>query len=45
MRFFDGLDMVEPGLVPIDDWHPSDSAPLPHSARPVPIFGGIGRKL
>jgi len=45
MRFFDGLDMVEPGLVAIDDWHPSDSAPLPHSARPVPIFGGIGRKL
>ena len=43
-RFFDGLDMVEPGLVPIDEWHPSENAPLPHSARPVPIFGGIGRK-
>ena len=36
--------MIEPGLVPIDDWHASENAPLPHSARPVPIFGGIGRK-
>ena len=45
VRFFDGLDMVEPGLVPIDDWHPSGNAPMPHSARPVPIFGGIGRKV
>ena len=30
--------------VPIDDWHPSENAPLPHSQRPVPIFGGIGIK-
>jgi hypothetical protein len=43
-RFFDGLDMVEPGLVPIDAWHPSQDAPLPRSSRPIPIFGGIGRK-
>jgi hypothetical protein len=44
-RFFGGLDLIEPGLVPIDEWRPSDNAPLPHSQRPVPIFGGIGRKL
>jgi hypothetical protein len=44
-RFFDGLDMVEPGLVPIDDWRSSETAPLPHSSRPVPIYGGIGRKV
>jgi hypothetical protein len=44
-RFFGGLDMIEPGLVPIDDWHPSGKASMPHSARPVPIFGGIGRKF
>lgn len=43
-RFFDGLDMIEPGLVPIDDWHPSDNGRLPRSPRPVPIFGGIGIK-
>jgi hypothetical protein len=45
LRFFNGLDLVEPGLVPIDDWHPATDARMPHSARPVPIFGGVGRKL
>jgi hypothetical protein len=43
-RFFDGLDLIEPGLVPIDDWHPSENVPLPRSSRPVPIFGGVGLK-
>lgn len=41
-RFFDGLDMIDPGLVQIDAWHPSENAPLPRSPRPVPIFGGVG---
>jgi hypothetical protein len=44
-RFFDGLDLVGPGVVPIDEWRPSENAPLPRSARPVPIFGGIGQKV
>jgi hypothetical protein len=43
-RFFDGLEMVEPGLVAIDDWRPTADAPMPLSSRPVPIFGGIGQK-
>jgi S-adenosyl methyltransferase len=43
-RFFDGLDMIEPGLVPVDEWHPSENARLPRSSRPVPIFGGVGIK-
>jgi hypothetical protein len=43
-RFYDGLDMVDPGLVPIDDWRPTVEAPMPLSSRPVPIFGGIGQK-
>lgn len=43
-RFFDGLDVVEPGLVPIDDWHPSVNRTRPRSSRPVPIFGGLGVK-
>ena len=38
-RFFDGLDLVEPGIVPIADWRPDaddlDSAPF---------FGGVARK-
>lgn len=43
-RFFDGLVLVEPGLVPIDEWHPAGDRPLPRSSRPVPLFGGLGRK-
>jgi hypothetical protein len=43
-RFYDGLEMVDPGLVPIDEWRPAADAPAPLSSRPVPVFGGIGRK-
>jgi hypothetical protein len=37
-RFFTGLDMVEPGLVPVTDWRPG----VP--AAPVPCYGGMARK-
>lgn len=43
-RFFDGLDMVEPGLVPIDEWRPDGGTPPPAGRRVPPIFGGLGRK-
>lgn len=43
-KFFDGLELVEPGLVAIDEWRPSESPPLPRSSRVVPIYGGIARK-
>jgi hypothetical protein len=42
-RFFDGLELVEPGVVPVADWHAepnADDAPT----ETVPIYGGIGRK-
>ena len=45
-RFFDGLDLVEPGLVQIDRWRPSpagDAAADP-AARPAPIYGAVARK-
>jgi hypothetical protein len=45
-RFFDGLDMIDPGLVPIEEWRP-DPAPTPHAdepLRPVPIYGAVARK-
>lgn len=38
-RFFDGLEMVDPGLVPIDQWHP-DHPPQ----GGVVHFAGVGRK-
>lgn len=43
-RFFDGLDLVEPGLVPIDEWRPDGGNPPPTGRRVPPIFGGLGRK-
>ncbi|WP_019633586.1 SAM-dependent methyltransferase [Actinomadura atramentaria] len=41
-RFFDGLEMVEPGLVSCPLWRPEPS----DIGEPVPIdeFGGVGRK-
>jgi hypothetical protein len=42
-RFFDGLELVEPGLVPVDQWRPDDQPPSGVD-RAVPFYGGIGRK-
>jgi hypothetical protein len=41
MRFFDGLDMVEPGMVRVQDWRPGSEA---KAERPLPVWGGVGRK-
>jgi hypothetical protein len=44
MPFFDGLELLEPGLVPLDDWWPWG----PDERERVPdeylIIGGVGRK-
>lgn len=47
VRFFDGLELLDPGLVQIDKWHRSETPPAldPGAKRwPVPILAGIGRK-
>lgn len=41
VRFFDGLELVQPGLVPIHEWHP-DFSPFP--LTPVPSLGGVAQK-
>ena len=38
----DGLDVVEPGVIPIQQWRP-EAAPAEPLAD-VNTFGGIGRK-
>jgi hypothetical protein len=38
----DGLDLVPPGLVPINDWRPGASDPP--AGAPVPIYGLVARK-
>jgi hypothetical protein len=40
---FQGLDMVEPGLVYISEWHP-DPEQVRHSPETVWVVGGIGYK-
>ncbi len=40
-RFFDGLDLVEPGIVPIDQWRPGE---WPGPAEGRYHYGGVGRK-
>jgi len=39
-RFFDGLDMAEPGLVPVQEWRPRCEAEA--GARSA-MWGGVGR--
>jgi len=39
LSYFDGLDLVDPGLVPVPQWRaPADLA------KPIPMYAGIGRK-
>jgi S-adenosyl methyltransferase len=38
-RFFDGFDLVDPGLVEIQRWRPEDQDSLPGG-----FYGGVGRK-
>ncbi|MEV4079182.1 SAM-dependent methyltransferase [Nonomuraea fuscirosea] len=41
-RFFTGLDMVEPGLVPVTDWRPDDiTEGVPGDN--IGLLGGVGR--
>ncbi|MEU8590825.1 SAM-dependent methyltransferase [Streptomyces sp. NPDC048664] len=41
-RFFEGYDMVEPGLVPMPEWRP-DTAPEDEDPYSFAGFGGVGR--
>ncbi len=40
-RFFDGLDMVEPGLVRVPQWRPASEL---EARSPAGLWGGVGRK-
>lgn len=40
LRFFEGLEMIDPGLVPVDQWQREPAS----GDRLVPIYGGVGRK-
>jgi O-methyltransferase involved in polyketide biosynthesis len=38
--FFDGLDLIQPGVVPVPRWRPADPGPPPDLQN----FGGVARK-
>ena len=40
LRFFDGFDLVKPGLVDISEWHPEQDAPQ----TKIKLVGAAGRK-
>ncbi|SDK19363.1 SAM-dependent methyltransferase [Nonomuraea jiangxiensis] len=43
-RFFDGLELVEPGVVHFPEWHPDERVPGPLAPWEELLLGGVGRK-
>jgi hypothetical protein len=41
-RFFDGLELIEPGVVPVTQWRP-ETTPSDNLAN-IPQYGGVARK-
>ncbi|MGW0177826.1 SAM-dependent methyltransferase [Nocardia sp. NPDC003345] len=44
VSFFDGLEPVEPGVVPLDQWWPSGPARPPATREERLMLGGVARK-
>ncbi len=44
LRYFDGLDLVEPGFVPTNKWRAGLDFPDPDNPAHPMVAGGIGRK-
>jgi len=40
-RFFDGLDLVDPGVVKVTQWHPASRV---EAEGPTTLWGGVARK-
>ncbi|MFH9551438.1 SAM-dependent methyltransferase [Streptomyces sp. NPDC051445] len=44
-HFFDGLDLVEPGVAVVPEWHPELGEPVPgQDDGVIPGYGAVGRK-
>ena len=43
-RFFDGLDVLDPGVVPLAEWRPDAGSPSRTETRVTPMFCGVARK-
>ncbi|MEU6262214.1 SAM-dependent methyltransferase [Saccharopolyspora shandongensis] len=44
IRYFDGLELIEPGLVPNNLWRPGDDVPDPQNPAHAMHIGGLARK-
>jgi hypothetical protein len=42
-RFFDGLELAAPGVIPINRWHPGPP-PETHEDEALPAYAALGRK-
>ncbi|WP_067508490.1 SAM-dependent methyltransferase [Actinoplanes sp. TFC3] len=42
-RFFDGLELIEPGIVAVSDWRPARPPTERPAAADVSIYGAVGR--
>jgi hypothetical protein len=40
-RFFEGLELVEPGMVRVQEWRPTSEI---EAKSPAALWGGVGRK-
>ncbi len=43
-RFFDALDLVDPGVVQLPQWRPDPGTEGARPARPLPMWCAVGRK-
>ena len=44
LRFFDGFDLVDPGLVYMTEWRPDSAQQVPGDPSKFYLLGGVGRK-
>ena len=44
LRFFDGMELVNPGLVPVHEWNPDDDADRALTRPEVAGYGGVAVK-
>ena len=42
--FFDGLELVDPGVVPVVSWRPEEAVPEPSTPSTLLVYGGLGRR-
>lgn len=45
VRFFDGVEIVEPGIVPVPLWHPEPGDEQVRNPELVRVHAGLGRKV